>query len=140
MRPQRDVVEPFPGPKADRSIGALFSDLARETSLLLRQEVALAKAEIAEKASQAGMGVGMLAAGGFVAFAGLLYLLAAAMLALGKVVDLWLAALIVGVVVMAIGGILAYVGMNKFKSDNLVPRRTIRTLKDDTEWAKEQAR
>jgi hypothetical protein len=54
------------------------------------------------------------------------------------VVQPWLAALIVGVVVLAIGVVLMLVGKSRFKSDNLVPRRTLRSIKDDAQWAKEQ--
>jgi len=80
----------------------------------------------------------MLAAGGLVAWAGFLVLLAAAVLGLSKVVEPWLAALIVGVVVLVIGVVVMLVGKNRFKSDNLVPRRTLRSIKDDAQWAKEQ--
>jgi hypothetical protein len=135
---RRDNVEPFP--PRDRSIGTLFSDLARDTSLLIRQEVALAKSEIANGVSNLGMGVGMLAAGALVAFVGFIFLCLAAVYGLSKVVEPWLAALIVGGVVIALGAALVFVGKGKLSSDKLVPRRTIRTLKDDGEWAKEQVR
>ena len=135
---RRDNVEPFP--VRERSLGALFSDLARDTSLLIRQEIALAKAEITSGVSNLGMGIGMLMAGALVAFVGFIFLCLAGVYGLSKVVEPWLAALIVGGVVLALGAILVFVGKGKLSSDNLVPRRTIRTLKDDTEWAKEQVR
>jgi len=140
MQARREVIEPFPGPKAERSIGSLFSDLARETSLLFRQEVALAKAEASEKVAQLGVGAGLVAAGGVVAFAGFLALLAAAVLGLSKVVEPWLAALIVGVVVLVVGAALAWIGKTRLTADKLTPRRTIRSLQDDAAWAKEQVR
>jgi hypothetical protein len=56
------------------------------------------------------------------------------------VVEPWLAALIVGAAVVVVGGILALIGKRRFKADNLVPRRTLRTIKDDADWAKEQVR
>jgi Putative Actinobacterial Holin-X, holin superfamily III len=140
-QPRRDdVVEPFPPPKPERSISALFSDLARETSLLFRQEIALAKAEITEKIVQLGTGVGLLVAGGLIAFCGVLVLLAAAVLGLSNVVPPWAAALIVGGVVLIVGGVLAYVGKRRFAAQNLIPHRTIQSLKDDSAWAKEQVR
>ena len=65
-------------------------------------------------------------------------LLAAAVLGLSNVVAPWLAAVIVGVVVLAIGGILAMMGKNRLKPQNLQPNRTIGTLRDDKRWAKSQ--
>jgi hypothetical protein len=137
---RRDNVEPFPKPRQERSLAELFSDLARDFSRLFRHEIELAKAEATQKVGALGIGVGMVAAGGLIAWAGFLVLLAAAVLGLSKVIEPWLAAVIVGVVVLVIGGILLFVGKNRLNSDNLVPRRTIRSIKDDAEWAKEQAR
>lgn len=135
-RPQ--VVEPFP--KQERSIGGLFSDLARETSLLIRQEIALAKAELLAGFGTLGTGVALLVAAGLVAFAGFLAVLAAAVLGLMKVVEPWLAALIVGGIVLVVGAALGWIGKRRLSAEALVPRRTIRSLKDDAEWAKEQVR
>src|SRR5256885_7922679 len=67
-------------PKADRSITTLLSDLASETILLIRQEMALFKAELSEKFSRIGQGAGALGAGALIAFSGWLGLLAAAVL------------------------------------------------------------
>jgi hypothetical protein len=133
---RRDNVEPFP--PRERSIGALFSDLARDTSLLIRQEIALAKAEIAKGIGNLGSGVGMVAAGALVAFVGFIFLCLAAVYALTLVLPNWAAALIVGGVVLALGAGLALIGKGKLSTDKLVPRRTMRSLKDDAEWAKEQ--
>ena len=136
--PRRENVEPFPGPKPDRSIPGLFSDLARDVSRLFRQEIDLAKAELAEKAGALGAGGAMLAAGGLIAWAGFLVLLAAAVFGLSKVVEPWLAALIVGGVVLVIGVVVMLIGKSRFKTDDLVPRRTLRSIKDDAQWAKER--
>src|SRR5580693_2866607 len=87
---------------ADRSIAALLSDLASETGLLVRTELALLKAELSEKLGRAGQGVAALGAGALIAFSGWLALLAAAVLGLATVVPPWLAALIVALVVVAI--------------------------------------
>ncbi|AWK89189.1 phage holin family protein [Azospirillum thermophilum] len=125
-------------PRQDRPITGLFADLARETTNLARAEIELAKSELTEKATEAAGGVAYIAAGGFIAFAGILVLLAAAVLGLSNVVAPWLAAVIVGVVVLAIGGILAMMGKNRLKPQNLQPNRTIGTLRDDKRWAKSQ--
>jgi hypothetical protein len=140
QRAERPVVEPFPLPKQERSFGSLFSDLARDFSLLIRQEIGLAKAELIGGLTSLGAGAAMLAAGGLVAFAGFLVLLAAAVLGLMHVVAPWLAAVIVGVVTLIVGAALAWMGKSRLSAESLVPRRTIRSIKDDTEWAREQMR
>ena len=72
--------------KGDRSIGELFSELSRETTALLRQEVQLAKAEMTQKASRVGKNVGFLVIGGVVAYTGVLALVAAGIILLGRVI------------------------------------------------------
>jgi uncharacterized membrane protein YqjE len=127
-------------PKADRSITTLLSDLASETILLIRQEVALMKAELSEKFSRIGQGAGALGAGALIAFSGWLVLLAAAVLGLATVVPAWLAALIVALVVLAIAGVLFFIGKNRFDADSLTPRRTLRSLREDEEWLRDRLR
>jgi len=123
----------------ERSLGDLFSDLSRETTTLVRQEVQLAKAELTQSATEAARGIGMLVAGGAVAYAGLFFLLLAIVFGLIEAGwDAWLSALVVGVVVVAIGAILVLRARESLKPANLAPRRTIETLKEDQEWAKEQ--
>src|SRR5204862_7403019 len=115
-----------PRPKADRSIATLLSDLASETILLIRQELALLKAELHEKFSRVGQGVTALGAGALIAFSGWLVLLAAAVLGLATVLPGWLAALIVALVVLAIAGALLFIGKSRFDTDSLMPPRTLR--------------
>jgi len=122
----------------DRSLGELFADLAKDTSTLVRQEVALAKTEISDKISKAGKDVASMAVGGAVAYAGFLALVAALILLLGKVVDWWLSAAIVGVVVVLVGYMLIQRGREALKQEDLAPRRTVETIKEDAEWAKRQ--
>ena len=125
----------------DRSLGELFSELTRETTTLVRQEVELAKAEMTQKASSVGKDIGYLVAGGAVAYAGFLALLAAVILGLGQLgVTWWLSALIVGAVVAAIGGFLVMSGMKNLKQEDMAPRATLDTLKEDAQWAKEQTK
>lgn len=125
--------------KDDRSLGELFAELARETSTLVRQEVNLARTEMTQKATRIGKDVGTLAAGGAIAYAGLLALIAAAILGLiGLGLPSWAAALIVGLVVVGIGFILIQRGREALKQEDLTPRQTIETLKEDAAWAKEQ--
>ena len=127
--------------KEDRSIGELFADLAKESSVLVRQEVALAKAEMTQKAGEVGKDIGFLAVGGLVLYAGLLAIIAAIIIVLGTVgVPWWLSALLVGLIVAGVGYFLVQKGLKALKRENLAPRQTIQTLKEDAEWAKEQVR
>jgi len=124
----------------ERSLGELFAELARETSSLVRQEVALAKTEVTQKASLVGRDVGRIGIGGAIAYAGLLALIGAVILILGLFLPLWLSALIVGLVVAGIGYALIQQGISALKRAELTPRQTIETLKEDAEWAKEQTK
>jgi hypothetical protein len=124
----------------DRSIAGLVTELTRETTTLFRKEVQLARAEVAQKLSQIGSGLTAAAAGGLIAFVGLQALVAAAILGLALTMDWWLAALIVGVAVLVIGLIVLMIGLNRLKAERLAPKRTINTLRDNTNWAREQLR
>jgi hypothetical protein len=126
--------------KDDRSLGELFSMLAQETSTLVRQEVQLAKTEMSQKASRVGKDVGFLAAGGAVAYARLLAVLAGVIVLLGQVIPMWLSALLVGLVVAGVGYFLVRRGLDALKREDLAPRQTIETLKEDQQWAKDQMR
>jgi len=127
--------------KTDGSIGELFADLTRDMSTLVRQEVQLAKTEVTQKATRAGKDVGYIAAGGLLAYTGFLALVAAVIIVLGTVgVPWWLSALLVGLVVAAVGYFLIMKGRDALKRLEMAPRQTIETLKDDAEWAKEQTK
>lgn len=120
------------------SLGELFSDLSRESSALIREEIRLAQVEMTQKGKKAGAGIGYLAAGGFIAYAGFIFLLLALVVGLSYFMWDWLAALIVGLLVAGIGGALAYSGFNKLKSINPKPRQTMETLEEDKEWLRSQ--
>lgn len=123
----------------ERSLGELFGDLSREITTLVRQEAALARTEISQKASRVGKDIGMLAAGGAVAYAGLLALVAAVIAMLVEAgMTLWGAALLIGVVVAAIGGFLVWRGLDALKHEDLMPRETVETVKEDAAWARRQ--
>lgn len=126
--------------KDERSLGELFAELARETSVLVRQEVELAKTEMTQKATRVGRDAGTIGIGGAIAYAGLLVLISAVILGLGEIMPLWLSALLVGLVVAILGGIVIQRGVSALKRADLTPRQTIQSLKDDTEWAKEQTK
>jgi hypothetical protein len=106
--------------------------------MLLRQEIALLKAELQEKFGRLGRGAGALAAGGLIAFSGWLALIAAAVLGLRNVVEPWLAALIVGLVVLAVGAGLLLFGRIRLDADALVPRRSLNSLRQDGALIRDQ--
>jgi len=125
----------------ERSLGELFGDLARDMGTLVSQELALARTELTEKASQVGKDVAMLAVGGLVVYAGLLAIIAAVIVLIAdRGVPLWVSALIVGLVVAGIGYLLVQRGISALRRQDFAPRQTIQSLKDDTQWAKEQIR
>jgi len=125
----------------ERSLGDLFGDLARDMGTLVSQEITLARTELAEKASRAGKDIAMLAVGGLVAYAGLLAIIAAAIFLIAdRGVPLWASALIVGVLVAVVGYLLVQRGISALKQQDLTPRQTIQSIKEDTQWAKEQVR
>ena len=126
--------------KQDRSIGELFSELAGETATLIRQEVALAKVELTQKAGKAGGHVGSLAIGGAVAYAALLCALAGVIILLAGLVPLWVAAFVVAAITGLIGGMMISKALAGLKQINVAPRQTIETLKEDAQWAKEQVK
>jgi hypothetical protein len=135
-RLESDVDEPRV--RSGRPVAALLSDLAGETSMLVRQEIALLKAELNEKLARIGLGAGALAAGGVIAFSGWLALLAGAILGLSHVLAPWLSALIIGVFVLALGAALALFGKSRLKADALVPRRTLNSLREDEAWIRDR--
>jgi uncharacterized membrane protein YqjE len=124
--------------KQDRSIGELFSELASETGLLIRQEVALAKVELTQKATRVGRNVGYLVLGGAVAYAALLALLAAIIILLANVMSWWVAALVVAVLVGIVAAVLISKALAALKNTDVAPRQTVETLKGDAQWAKQQ--
>jgi|SoiMethySBSTD1v2_1073268.scaffolds.fasta_scaffold37911_4 hypothetical protein len=122
----------------NKPLGDLFGDLASEMSNLVRQEVALARVEISQKAKYAGRNIGYLVVGGAVAYAALLAVLAAVIMLLDKVMPAWGAALLVGVVVAAIGWLLVGKAMSALQQMEVTPRETVETLKEDAAWMKQQ--
>ncbi|HEX4164795.1 MAG TPA: phage holin family protein [Bryobacteraceae bacterium] len=126
--------------KQDRSIGELFSELANETSLLIRQEVALAKVELSDKATRVGRNIAFLVLGGAVAYAAVLTLLAALVLVLANVVPAWAAAVVVAVAVGIVAAVLVSKALSELKKTDLAPTQTVQTLKEDAQWAKQQVK
>jgi hypothetical protein len=125
----------------DRPIGELLKQLSQETTTLVRQELDLAKAEMAQKGKRAGLGAGMFGGAGAAALLGLGALSAAAIAALDAALPLWLSALIVAVIWLVVAGVLAMTGKTKVQQATPpVPEQAQRSVKEDVEWAKTQAK
>ena len=131
----------------NRSIFGLLRELRDEFSTLLRQEVALAKTEVSEKADMAKRNAIYIAVGGVIALSGFLCLLAAASIGLavalreaGVSPDIasWLGPLLVGVVVAIVGYVLLQKGISTLKRESLTPERTVQSIKEDTAWARQK--
>jgi hypothetical protein len=132
MDPQRD----------EKSLGQLFGDLSRQLGTLVRKEIELARTEMTTRATTVGREAAMIGAGGAVAYAALLIGLVAIALFLWEVLGLpaWLAFLIVAIVVGIIAAVLIQRGRTALAKANLAPEKTIETLKEDAEWAKQQVK
>jgi hypothetical protein len=125
--------------KDERSLGELFSDLASETSNLVKQEVSLAQTEMTMKAIKVGKNIGFLVVGGAVGYAALLSFIAALIIGLGRLLNnYWLAALIVGVVVAIAAVVLILSAISALKNTQLMPMQTVETIKEDAQWLKDQ--
>jgi uncharacterized membrane protein YqjE len=125
----------------DRSLGELLKQLSEQTTQLVHQELELAKAELTQKAKQAGAGAGLFGGAGAIGLAALGALTACFILALNAIMPAWLAALLVAVVYGIIAFVLVKQGQAKMKAAGPpVPEQTIETVKEDMEWAKTQTR
>lgn len=122
----------------DGSVGHLLGQVAGDLSKLFRQEVALAKAELKEEAAKAGKAGGMLAGAGFAGYMVTVLLSLALVFALGAVMPLGWAALIVAVLWGIVGGVLYVVGRKRMKDVDPVPRQTVETLREEAQWVRGQ--
>ena len=124
-----------------RSTGELVKDLSNQVSLLARQEIEVAKAEMAEKGRRAGLGLGLVAAAGVSALLALGTLTACVVLALDGAMPAWLAALIVALAWSVVAAVLASVGKQKMEQAGTpVPEQTVESVKEDIKWLKDQTR
>ncbi|GAB3254109.1 phage holin family protein [Kineosporia babensis] len=137
------VTHEKPGPVPaghEKSTPELVQDLTRLVPQLARQEVELAKAELAEKAKHAGIGAGAFGGAGLVALFGVGTLVAAAVLGLAEAVPAWAAALIVAAVLLLVAGAMALLGRSQIRQATPpVPRQAVDSTKHDVEAVKESA-
>lgn len=132
--------------KEELSIVQLLRELTTATRTLLKQEVDLAKTEMSEKASRVGANLGSVAVGGAVAFLGAIALLLAVIYGLGAILNnflspetaSWLAPLIVGGILAAVGYSLIKKALETLKRESLTPQRTTQSLQENKEWLKQK--
>ena len=123
------------------STGNLVKQLSEQTSTLVRQELDLAKAELAEKGKTAGVGAGMLGGAGVAGLLALGALTATLILVLAEAMDAWVAALIATAIWAAAAGVLALIGRDRVREGMPPsPEQTVESVKEDLQWAKTQAR
>jgi membrane protein len=128
-----------PGTRQDASTGELVKQLSEQLSRLVRDELKLAESELASKGSRAAKGVGLFGGSGVFALYGLGCLLVAAIAGLALVVAVWLAALIVGAVVLVAAGCAALIGRGQLKKAvPPVPTQAVASVHADVEEIKER--
>jgi uncharacterized membrane protein YqjE len=128
---------PSPKPATEASVGELLSRVPAQTSQLIRDELRLAQAELAEKGKRAGIGAGLFGGAGVFALYGIGALVAAAILGLSKAVDGWVAALIVAAALFVVAGIAALIGKaNVAKATPPVPQEAVAGIKTDIDTLK----
>ena len=119
----------------DKTVGQLVVDIKRDLTDLVKSEVALAKAELADDAKAAGLGAGLFAGAALFGFFALMLLLIGASLTLALLLPTWASFLVVGVLLLLVAGVLALVGKSKI-SKVKAPERTIATSKDSVQALK----
>lgn len=125
----------------ERPVGELLRQFADETTTLMKQELELAKAEMAEKGKRAGIGAGMWGAAGVIGLLALGALTTFFILALDGALPNWAAALIVTAAYGGIAGFLYLRGKEKVdEAGKPVPEQAIDNVKEDVEWAKTRAK
>jgi uncharacterized membrane protein YqjE len=126
--------------RSDRPVGDLVQELSQQTAALVRQEMRLAQVEMQEKGKRVGIGAGMFGGAGLVALYGVGALIAAVIVLIGTAIEPWLAALIVGVVLLAVAGVLALLGRKQVdQATPPKPDRAIESVQRDVEHVKERA-
>ena len=131
---------PAPGskPDADPTIGALVHDLTQQVPQLVRSEIRLAQAEVAQKGKRLGVGLGMFSASGLLAFFGLGTAITTVILLLDLALPAWAAALVVTGVLFAVAAVAALLGKSKVEqAAPPVPEKAIAGTKEDLATLKE---
>jgi uncharacterized membrane protein YqjE len=125
-------------PQTQRSVSDVLQDIVGNLQQIIRNEFRLARVEIEEKAARAKQPATILASGVVIGLYGFGFLLLALVYVLSLVIAPWLAALLVGVVLAIAAAILVASGRNGLKQVDPVPEKTVQTVKENVQWAKEQ--
>jgi H+/Cl- antiporter ClcA len=125
---------------SDRSISVILQDVLRNLQLIVRSEVRLAKTEVREELTKVKPAVMLLAIGAVCGLFGILFLLLTAMYALALALPLWTSAFIVAAVLLIITAITLKTGQKRMEHVHPVPDRTIASMKENAEWARQQTR
>lgn len=121
------------------SLARWFEEFAEDFSTLLRKEVQLARAETMQTINNAMRSIITMAAGGLVAYSGLILFLAGVGIWIGLLLDsVWLGMLAVGAIVLVIGVIVVFSARAALKNLSVTPEKTVQTLQNDAQWAKEK--
>jgi hypothetical protein len=123
----------------ERSTGELVKTLSEQVSLLVRDELKMARLEMTRKGKEAGMGAGLFGGSGLVALYGIACLLAAAIIAIAGVIPAWLSALIVGLALLVVSAVAAMIGRARLKrATPAVPQQAVEGAKADVEEVRER--
>ena len=117
---------------SDEPLGAVVHRLSEQVPELVRSELRLAQAELAQKGRKAGLGIGMFSAAGLLAFFGLVTLIATAVIALANALPAWAAGLVVAAVLLAGAAVAALAGKKEVDAATPpTPERTIAGVRED---------
>jgi len=124
----------------DRSLSGVLQDIIRNVQEIVRSEVRLAKTEILEEAAKAKSSTLLLGAGAVTAIFAMFFFLLMIVYALALVVPSWAAALIVGAALAMAASLILRAGVSRFKHIHPTPERTVETIKENVEWAKQHTK
>jgi len=124
----------------ERSVGELFSELAVETSTLVRQEVKLATTELTQKATYAAKQGAFIAIGSVFGALSLFTLFGALVLGIGTVIPLWASVLLFGILFAAVASGLVIKGVTALRNADLAPKQTLQSIEENKSWILEQIR
>jgi Putative Actinobacterial Holin-X, holin superfamily III len=122
----------------DRSIGSLISGLMQDIRLLVTQEIDLAKRELSDKVSAVSRSAVSIVVGAVLAIGGLFVLMAALVLVLDLFMPAWVAAFVLALALLAIGGLVLFLGVQKLRTMQYVPERTVKTVEEGVQRVKER--
>jgi uncharacterized membrane protein YqjE len=124
----------------ERSLSDVLQNIIRNVQEIMRSEVRLAKTEILEEATKAKSATLWLGAGAVIAIFAIFFLLLMIVYALALLMPSWAAALIVGVALAVAASVMLIAGARRFKQIHPTPERTVETIKENVEWAKQHTK